>query len=810
MLHLPNPTASRPPLLSPPSAASAVSSFTISASVRHFFSPLRHSPFHSLHSSSATVAFSISASGTSTLAEQLESSPEESREDDDEDDSGFGAIEEAERFDFDGSFESAEFRRFDSPAVEVKELDELPEQWRRSKLAWLCKELPAHKPATVIRVLNAQRKWMRQDDANYVVIHCMRIRENETAFRVYKWMMGQHWFRFDFGLATKLADYMGKQQKYLKCREIFDDILNQGRVPNESTFHILVGSYLSSSSQGCIEEACNIYNRMIQLGGYRPRLSLHNALLRALVSKPGVSCKNYLKQAEFIFHNLTTCGLEIHKDIYGSLIWLHSYQDVIDKQRIESLRADMQSKGYEEGREVLVSVLRACSKEGDLDGAQKAWTKLLSLDGKPPPQAFVYFMEVYGKVGEPLKSLTLFRNMQELLGSTSVVAYQKIIEVTCKAQNKELAESLMAELIHSGLKPLSPSFMSLMAMYSNLGLHDELEAAFMECLEKCRPNRTIYNIYLESLVQIGNLERAEEIFSQMHGNATIGVNARSCNSILAGYLAAEDHVKTGKVHALMCQKRYEIESHLKEMLNNVLSRSRKVSKAPPRLKLSEDQREILVGMLLGGLKIVSSEEKKVRHAIQFDFSETSDIHTVLRKHIHDAFHEWLECRDIVDGSNNVPPQFSTIFSSCFNFYAEQFRSDGRPAIPKLIHRWLSPRVLAYWYMYGGHRTSRGDILLKVKGSQEGILSILKELIIKSLDSRVKKKGSVFWIGFEGCNASRFWNIVEPFILDDLCDPLRAGAVSSTSNDLSENQSGSFEGGFHYDKNASDCSDSENF
>lgn len=211
------------------------------------------------------------------------------------------------KFDDDGlgsSGAGGDRKHLDAPALEVKELAELPEQWRRAKLAWLCKELPAHKPATAVRILNGQRKWIRQEDATYIVVHCTRIRENETGFRVYKWMMQQHWYRFDFALSTKLADYMGKERKFAKCREIFDDIISQGRVPSESTFHILVIAYLSTTVQGSLEEACSIYNRMIQLGGYRPRLSLHNSLFRALVSKPGVIAKHHLKQAEFIYHNL--------------------------------------------------------------------------------------------------------------------------------------------------------------------------------------------------------------------------------------------------------------------------------------------------------------------------------------------------------------------------------------------------------------------------------------------------------------------------------------------------------------------------
>lgn len=77
-----------------------------------------------------------------------------------------------------------ETKHLESPELEVKELEDLPEQWRRAKLAWLCKELPAHKAGTLLRILNAQRKWMRQEDATYVAVHFMRIRENEAGFRV--------------------------------------------------------------------------------------------------------------------------------------------------------------------------------------------------------------------------------------------------------------------------------------------------------------------------------------------------------------------------------------------------------------------------------------------------------------------------------------------------------------------------------------------------------------------------------------------------------------------------------------------------
>jgi hypothetical protein len=86
---------------------------------------------------------------------------------------------------------------------------------------------------------------------------------------------------------------------------------------------------------------------MMQSGGYQQRLGLYNSLFRALVSKPGVIAKYHLKHAEFIYHNLVTCGLEVHKYIYDGLIWLHSYQDTIDKERLASLRQEMKQAGVE-------------------------------------------------------------------------------------------------------------------------------------------------------------------------------------------------------------------------------------------------------------------------------------------------------------------------------------------------------------------------------------------------------------------------------------------------------------------------------
>ncbi|XP_037447926.1 pentatricopeptide repeat-containing protein OTP51, chloroplastic-like [Triticum dicoccoides] len=695
------------------------------------------------------------------VASALESLVQES-DDEDEEDDGSGLFK-------DEAWASADERdAVRSPELVVPELEELPEQWRRSRIAWLCKELPAYKHSTFTRILNAQRKWLTQEDATYVAVHCLRIRDNDAAFRVFSWMERQHWYRFNFALATRVADFLGREGKVEKCREMFEAMVKQGRVPAESTFHILTVAYLSTPRGRCLEHACTIYNQMIQMGGYKPRLSLHNSLFRALVSKTGGTAKHNLRQAEFVYHNLVTTNLEVHKEVYAGLIWLHSYQDVIDRDRIIALRKEMKQAGFDESIDVLVSVMRAFSKEGRVQETEATWHEILQRGSELPAQAYVCRMEVYARTGEPMKSLDIFREMKRQSIPPNVATYHKIIEIMANAEEIDVAEQLMDEFSESHMKHLMPAFLALMYMYLDLDMHEKFELTFSKCLARCRPNRILYIIYLESLIRAGNVEKAEEVFDEMHKKGTIGTNAKSCNIMLRGYISAEDYQKAEKVYDMMCKKKYDVQEDLLEELQTGLRLGKKVAVKPKpvSIKLDQEQREILIGLLLGGTQIESHAQRGV-HIVHFKFQEDSDAHSVLRVHIHERFFEWLTSasRSFEDESK-IPYEFSTIPHLHFGFFADQFFLKGQPVLPKLIHRWLSPRVLAYWFMFGGLKLSSGDIVLKVSGgNSEGVERIVNSLHAQSLPSKVKRKGQFFWIGFQGSNADSFWKVIEPYVLD---------------------------------------------
>ncbi|KAI5428730.1 hypothetical protein KIW84_033646 [Lathyrus oleraceus] len=67
-----------------------------------------------------------------------------------------------------------------------------------------------------------------------------------------------------------------------------------------------------------------------------------------------------------------------------------------------------------------------CSKS--MEEAEKTWSKLLQFESNPPSQAFVYKMEVYSKVGVPMKSLEVFREMQLKLDAINVEVALRHVE----------------------------------------------------------------------------------------------------------------------------------------------------------------------------------------------------------------------------------------------------------------------------------------------------------------------------------------------------------------------------------------------
>ncbi|GLJ43880.1 hypothetical protein SUGI_0914700 [Cryptomeria japonica] len=586
-------------------------------------------------------------------------------------------------------------------------------------------------------------------------------------------MSKQEWYEFDLGFATKLADFLGKDMKVGRCRDVFDNIINRDHIPCESTFIILTMAYIEAGDKGSVHEAFNIYNQMVQLGGYQPSPSLQKSLFKALLHGTGGTAKHYLKQAEAIFQNMQAAGYKIKKEIYEGLVWLHSYQDCIDRERIQFLRNNMKESGIKESGDFLISILRVCSKCTDVKEAESTWAMLLNTRYKLTSHPFVYRMEVYAKAGQPMKCIEIFKDMQEKGVPMSVIAYEKIIRVLSNVQEKEYAENYMKQFEDSGLKPLQSSYVDLMQMYMSLRMYNKVESTFSRSITKCRPKWIAYDLYLESLIKCGELEKAEEVFTGLQKDSAMGVKGKTCNIMLEGYVNAGQEAKIQHLYDQMCNRKYNIDPSLMERIKHSIGMVNEDINRCLSLTLTAEQREIVTAILLSGAMLESHDKNKT-FELHFEFNKKLEFCDILKTNLYAIFFEWLKSLDQLNIQvEEVSRHFSTVNHRSFRFYADHFRPGGKMAVPRLIHCWLSPRTLAYWYMYGGRKSASGYIVFYGMSYRvEECEIIAKALKAKSINCVIKRCRKLFQIRCQGKDAMRLWKLMEPYILDGLKEVLK--------------------------------------
>jgi hypothetical protein len=145
------------------------------------------------------------------------------------------------------------------------------------------------------------------------------------------------------------------------------------------------------------------------------------------------------------------------------------------------------------------------------------------------------------------------------------------------------------------------------------------------------------------------------------------------------------------------------------------------------VKLTDDQREQLHGLLLAGAEPVSNDGGKTYSIVLEDIA----VETVAA--LQSSFGEWVD-------PGSPPSSFRTIANSSFRFYAQQYCTDEGRRIPKLIHRWLTPQVLAIWFISAGARTVHDRPTLPVRTDVASDAERLMIVLNETFDVTSKARG----------------------------------------------------------------------
>lgn len=196
--------------------------------------------------------------------------------------------------------------------------------------------------------------------------------------------------------------------------------------------------------------------------------------------------------------------------------------------------------------------------------------------------------------------------------------------------------------------------------------------------------------------------------------------------------------------------------------------SRTIEDYKKTLALTDEQKEIIIGTLLGDGHLETRNGRtyrlKIEHSIkQRDYVDW--LYASLKEWVLTPPQEKIKKREDVTSANYW---FTTVSSGSFRFYAQQFYGkDGVKKVPKLIHRWITPRALAVWFMDDGSmksRTHRARIINTHSFTKQDIgrlCTILQEKYQILCIPRKQKDGIQMMILAE--SAQKFADLISPYM-----------------------------------------------
>ncbi len=192
-------------------------------------------------------------------------------------------------------------------------------------------------------------------------------------------------------------------------------------------------------------------------------------------------------------------------------------------------------------------------------------------------------------------------------------------------------------------------------------------------------------------------------------------------------------------------------------------------------KLTLLQKEVLFGVILGDAHL-ETQNNRITYRVKF---EQSIKHKAYIEHLYDVFKNYVKTSPqlkLVTYKNNQTKstniRFATISSSTFTFFGKQFYKDKKKVIPKLIHRWLTPRALAYWYMDDGSMKSYQSkgVLLNTKAFSHAEVQLLCNVLTEKFNLYCwprKQKKNTYQIYISGKTYETLRNCIYPFIIPDM-------------------------------------------
>ena len=198
-------------------------------------------------------------------------------------------------------------------------------------------------------------------------------------------------------------------------------------------------------------------------------------------------------------------------------------------------------------------------------------------------------------------------------------------------------------------------------------------------------------------------------------------------------------------------------------------RSRAIEAYKTTLRLSDVQREILVGILLGDACL---ETQNAGRSYRLKI-EQGIAHAEYVQHLYSVLRDWVLSpprpkQGQTRGVTTLNLAFQTVSHTELSSYGELFYRDRRKIVPETIGELLTARGLAYWYMDDGSiksSESKGVLFNTHAFGSEDIDRLIEVLRRFGLAARMRRQSDGIQIYISGTSYERFVELVDPYVIE---------------------------------------------
>jgi hypothetical protein len=200
--------------------------------------------------------------------------------------------------------------------------------------------------------------------------------------------------------------------------------------------------------------------------------------------------------------------------------------------------------------------------------------------------------------------------------------------------------------------------------------------------------------------------------------------------------------------------------------------SREIEAYKRTLRLSSIQKHVLVGILLGDA-CLETQNGGATYRLKI---EQCAAHERYVQSLYELFRAWVltppRARRVRSGgSESTNLVFQTVSHPALRFYAHQFYDGPSKRVPKLIHRWLTPRGLAHWYMDDGSMKSSQSkgVIFNTQGfGRQDVDRLIDVLAAKfGLQASRRKQSEGDQIYVSGNSFETFFDLIGKYVTDDM-------------------------------------------